>query len=242
VLRQRVFRATLVLVGLVGLVGLVRCGISGASGTSAGKLRDPSLTFSYNSVTLESTFDQLLTINNRESSPVATWLELTAYGNDGNPLSNVSITTVFGSDRGRLVMPPGTNFDVLIFEGEGSDLVVDVEAVVKEARIINFARVRSVVRVEPLDGAGDAVTVENEFTSLLLRNDNRREVTVRVVLVVWNDPPPKKPEQAERVVEIGGLITVPGGGTATVPIEGEAAEVVAAGGDAAWDFYAYFSR
>ncbi|HEX5541824.1 MAG TPA: hypothetical protein VFX60_09710 [Micromonospora sp.] len=187
--------------------------------------------------------NQVLVIDNAGHRSVAPTLEFTALDSYGEALSDVWVTTVFGSDLGDLVVPPGESADVLVFEGAGSDRVEDVRVFVKDAAVVDFPLIRSDVEVEPLDAEGRPVTRNDRFTSVALHNDNPDPVAVRLVYIIWTDPPPSRTQQAERVLPVGDLIVVPARGTVTVPMEGEAdlANAMAAGRVAA-SIKAYFSR
>jgi hypothetical protein len=183
---------------------------------------DETLTFTYVAQSGTGRMDQQLAIDNDGPQPVAPMLTFAALDSTGERLSGVTVTTIFGSDRGELVVLPGENNDVLIFGGPGADQVADVKVTVDEAPAVDFPPVSTDVDVTPLDGKGLSVARNGRFVSVALTSANALAVTVRLVYVVWSDPGPGRTQQAELVTPLGDLIEVPGEGSVTVPITGAA--------------------
>jgi hypothetical protein len=180
------------------------------------------LTFSYVARAGDAEMDQQLLIGNDGPQPVAPTLTFAALNSDGDRLAGVTVTTLFGSDHGGLVVVPGGAIDVLVFGGQGADQVADVKVTVDEAPAVDFPQVSTYVDVTPFDGKGLSTTRNSRFASVQLTNTNTSAVTVRLVYVVWSDPDPGQTQQAERVTPVGDLIEVPGNGSVMVPITGQA--------------------
>ncbi|GAB3147744.1 hypothetical protein GCM10027290_31500 [Micromonospora sonneratiae] len=233
--RRRVFR---VAAGLVALAALSACGI-----LQGETVEDRTLSYDYYPSYGEGYMNQLLSISNHTQQSVVPTLALQALDTHGKVLQDVSVTTVFGSDRGKVVVLPNGATDVLIFNGANLERVADVRVVARQMEVIEFPRAEVDVRTEPLDAAGRSVTRNDLFKSVVLYNDNPAPVTVRLVYIVWDVPLPDRTQQAQQVVPVGDLISVPGKGSVTVPMDGEAGAVIErTAGYAPASIKVYFSR
>jgi hypothetical protein len=205
---------------LVGAVALTVAGL--AAWDIVDTASSDTLTFSYAAHPGEDLLDQQLLIDNRSPYAVTPALSLTALDDSGEPLPGVTVTTVFGSDHGGLVVPPGGGYDVLIFDGPRAAEVADVEVAVDDAPTVPFPPVDTEVDVAALDGQGLSTTHDRRIAAVRLTNGNGIPVTVRLVYVVWSDPAPGGAQQAETVTPVGDLIEVPGDGGVSVAMKGPA--------------------
>lgn len=79
------------------------------------------------------------------------------------------------------------------------------------------SKLREVVLTDRLDARDDVVGPGQRFERVRLTNINRSEVTVRVALIEFEDPPPGASQQAVDVQPLGDLVTVPARGATTIP-------------------------
>ncbi|GAA2503007.1 hypothetical protein Ahu01nite_063880 [Winogradskya humida] len=191
----------------------------------------------------EDTINQLLTIDNNGTDTFAPLLELTAIDFLGAELPDIEVSTIFGSDRGELVTPPGPNVDVLRFTGEDLTRVDDVRVKVLRARIVEPVEVEFDPQTELLDDDGEEVGRNERFSWVSVYNDNDVPIKVRLVYIVWDVPPPGRTQQAIATFPIRGLVTVGAGDSEVVGLNGsaEAANAKYAGVQPT-SVKAYFSR
>ena len=177
------------------------------------------LSFRYDAIGPTGVIDQTLSIRNRGSSAVAVRLTYAPLDANGRELPGLTTTSAYGTETGRHILPAKfTDIDVLAFHGPGFRDVADVRVQVEHVEEVPFpARIRDVVRTERIDVWGNVVVAGDEYAQVRLTNLSREPVTVRVALIEYENPLPGKPQQAVDVQELGGLITVPGHGTTTVP-------------------------
>ncbi|WP_344076338.1 hypothetical protein [Streptomyces crystallinus] len=187
------------------------------------------LSFSYTGVSSEDeTINQTVSIHNTYRRSVVTLLSFTALDRAHQPMPQVKVTTVFGSDRGTLVSPYGYSYDILRFSGPGQHEVADVQ--VKVDKVV--AAAPRVVAGEPvttqaLDDAGRDISRFERFSKVRLTNPNTWPVYVRVSYLVYDQPPKGQSQQVISATPIGGLTRVPSHGTTTIEVKGEAATAVA---------------
>jgi hypothetical protein len=169
---------------------------------------NPPLAFKFVSQGPADAIDQTLTIRNREDGALAGVLAITPLDASGKRLTGVAVHTAFGSDRGQVVVPPGTLVnDVLTFRGPAAHRVRDVG--VKLTRTIPVPGVaESAVApdVQRYDRDDDPVATDKPFASFRVSNDSANAVAARVVLLEYDDPPPGQPQQAIRVAKLTGLL------------------------------------
>ncbi len=223
--------------GLVATLLLAGCGL----------LTPPSpaslLRFQFTPVTGTGYMNQTLTIYNDSARMVAPTLEFTALDATGRPLPAVQVTTVYGSDRGRLVVAPGGGLDVLIFAGEGARLAEDVAVSVRAAERVDAPAVGVEPIVAPVDDSGRVVDRNSPFAAVSLRNEDSEPMHVRLVYIIWTEPEGIERQQAERVVPIGDLIVIPPKLGTLVPVRGEAQTAMTdAAGHVPTSIKAYLSR
>ncbi|WP_328459410.1 hypothetical protein [Streptomyces sp. NBC_00448] len=173
------------------------------------------------------TINQIVDIRNDDDRSVVPVLAFTPLDKHHKALPQVKVRTVYGSDRGTLVVPYGWGMDILRFSGPGAHEVADVRA-----RVVSVvpARIRAGVHdvtVQPLDAQGRKVDKFHQFTALRLSNTDGFPVSVRLAYLVYDQPPKGQTQQAVVVVPVGGLTRVPAHGTALVKVTGAAAAAVA---------------
>jgi hypothetical protein len=240
------FRALAALAGVAVLVLIAGCGAMSrddfVASTTEGSTTE-GLTFQYVPSGGQNTINQRLVIINGGPTARAPVLRFSALGSSGDVLPDVTVSTVYGSDVGHVLVPRGAAEDVLVFAGPGAGEVADVLVTVLSSAVVDLpAAWETPVEVEPLGADGRQVTRNDLFTSVRLRNDNAAPVNVRLVYIVWDVPSGDRTQQAAKVVPVGDRITVEGEDTVTVPMTGEAAAAnKATAGTAAASIKAYLT-
>lgn len=183
----------------------------------AGDEPDPGdLAFDYRSLGGDSQIDQFLSLTHEADVGLAPSIEITPLDGEGEKIPGVKAHTAFGSDRGRVVIPPeGIVSDVLRFSGPRARDVEDVEL-----QVTSLEEADAEPAPEELDtkrmANGRPVKDGVLFDAYRIDNPNPGEATVRVALIEWEDPPEGKPQQAARVTPLSSLLRVPGKGSRTV--------------------------
>lgn len=179
------------------------------------------LTFTFNRTTGPGHMDQVLDMANYGWSAVAPTLTFVPLDGAGHALPGVTVRTAYGSDRGLVVLPPRTTGnDVLAFDGPGFRKVADVKVTVRHAE-----------RVKTPEGAADELHARRlldtglteppqDFDSLVVQNTNAFAVSVRMVCILWEDPPPGATQQMVRSLPIGGLVSIDPLDEVNVPVTG----------------------
>ncbi|MGY5049630.1 hypothetical protein ACWDE0_29035 [Streptomyces sp. 900105755] len=186
-----------------------------------------ALSFAYRREGGDNYISQTLAIKNANKESVVPVLAFTALDQNGDPLPRVHVRTVYGSDSGRLVVSYGSGLDILRFSGAGEHQVYDVRVTVKRLVAAKSRASTHPVTVQELDSAGRTVSRFTRFTAVRLTNINPYPVTTRVAYLVYDQPAEGETQQAVSVTPIGGLVVVPGGGSAVVKVTGAAATAVA---------------
>ncbi|WP_316784915.1 hypothetical protein [Streptomyces sasae] len=186
-----------------------------------------ALTFAYQREGGDNYISQTLAIKNANKESVVPVLAFTALDQNGDPLPGVHVQTVYGSDSGRLVVSYGWGFDILRFSGAGEHQVYDVRVTVKRVVAAKSRANAHPVTVQELDSAGRTVSKFSRFTAVRVTNTDPYAVTTRVAYLVYDQPAEGETQQAVSVTPIGGLVRVPGGGSAVVKVTGAAATAVA---------------
>ncbi|MGW4295650.1 hypothetical protein ACWEH1_21725 [Micromonospora chersina] len=226
-----------VLAGLVVTLLFAGCGLVARPGAAS------LLRFEFAPTTGDGYMNQLLTIYNDGTRLLAPTLEFTALDAARNPLPAVRVSTVYGSDRGSLVVPPGGGVDVLVFSGEGALSAEDVTVSVRTAEVVDAPVVGVEPVVTPMDDSGRALDRNSRFTAVSLRNDDSEPMSVRLVYIVWTEPEGDERQQAEQVVPVGDLIVLPPKQNTLVPVTGAARTAVeGAAGRVPASIKAYLSR
>ncbi len=241
----KVGRRRLVAAGVAVAVGgalLCGCGPLGASGANGVRGRsadsvsaaasaliaEMSLSFRYvGRSDEEQTMNQQLLITNGSRGSLAPVLAYTALDKNGRAMPQVTVGTVYGSDRGNLVVPYGTSVDILRFSGVGEHEVADVRVTVQSADAARIPSGEHEVKTQALDGQGHEISKYKSFSAVRLTNEDAFPVTVRIAYILWDQPPDGVTQQAVEVTPVGGLTEVPAHGTAVVQVAGDAAAAVA---------------
>lgn len=181
------------------------------------------LTFVFQSTSGKAGFmDQVLNIGNPGRSAVAPTLAFVPLDGDGREVPGVTVRTAFGSDHGMVVIPPrSSGFDILAFDGPGFQKVVGVRTIVADA--VRVGSPRTAVRelhVQRIGSSGGPVEPPQPFSELSLVNPNFASASVRLVCIIWSQPPPGAPQQMLEAIPIGGLIEATALGESTVPVTG----------------------
>lgn len=180
------------------------------------------LAFGYRAVGGAGNIDQVLTIGNDSDMHALPSLDFTALDKDGQPLDDVRVATLFGSDQGLVLVPAGgTAYDVLKFTGRGANHVEDVEVTVASVEVAEASS------VEPpeVDYRGeDGHPVNRPWLAATFRvsNSGDHDYLVRLVGIVWARPLPGRPQQADEVIALGGPIRVPAHDTVVIPTTSDA--------------------
>lgn len=187
--------------------------------STADDVRPSDLQLDYRGRADAGMIDQTVSITNLSAtSAAAPTLSFVALDASGEPLEGVSVTTLFGSDRGQVVVPAAADvFDILRFEGTGADRVEDVEATVEEVRTLGDMG-SAYPEVEYLDGAGRPVESTFDAARVRVRNPGAKGYTVRVVGIEWTQPPPGRPQQALGATPLGEAVEVDADSTVEVAI------------------------
>lgn len=243
---MKVGRRRLVAAGVAVAVGgalLSGCGplrAEGGRGSSAESVEaaasaliaEVSLSFHYVAQSGENqTMDQQLEIKNIARGSVAPVLAFTALDRNGQAMPQITVGTVYGSDRGNLVVPYGTSIDILRFSGAGEQDVADVRVTLRSAAAARISAGQHDVKAQALDSQGHEVTRFERFSAVRLTNEDDFPVAVRVAYILWDRPPKGVTQQAVEVTPVGGLTEVPAHGSAVVPVTGDAAAAVARNAD-----------
>ncbi|MET9110370.1 hypothetical protein [Streptomyces zhihengii] len=171
--------------------------------------------------------NQTLEVVNEQSVSVVPVLRFRALGKDREPLPRVKVTTVYGSDKGRLVLPSGSGYDILRFSGPGAQDVADVEVTVERVEIAEKEAGATPVTTQALDAEGGEVSRFGRFAKVRLTNDNSAPVWVRVAYVVWDQPADGDTQQAVEVTPVGGLTMIPPRLSFVVDVDPRAAAAIA---------------
>jgi len=203
----------------------------------------PRFDFAYRATSGSGIMNQILEITNPSPRSYAPVLKLSAVDDSGITLPEVTVSTLFGSDRGELVVPARTGVvDVMRFSGKHLDRVADVRASVSTAALVHYPAITSEPTVTPIDSSDAVVTRNDVFARVRVNNDNNDPITIRLVYIIWDTPPEGQTQQADRTEPIGDLVTVPAHGETTVQITpNDAALIRKYAGAAPASIKAYFS-
>ncbi|MWA04952.1 hypothetical protein F8568_032225 [Actinomadura sp. LD22] len=182
---------------------------------------EPQLAFEYKRISAPGYMDQLLTMTNYGFTAVAPTLQLDPLDRAGHVLHGITVRTAYGSDRGLVVLPPrSTGGDVLAFDGPGSRNVAGVRVTVRHReRSKQPARAARELEARP-SRDGTSTEPGQDFDTVLLHNTNGFRVAVRLVCIIWEDPPPGAPQQMVRSLPIGDLVSIAPYDEARVPVTG----------------------
>ncbi|MEV5570327.1 hypothetical protein AB0L06_09760 [Spirillospora sp. NPDC052269] len=146
--------------------------------------------------------DQVLNIGNRNGNPVAPALAFTAQDENGDDLPSVRVRTAFGSDRGRLVVPPKSlGFDILAFSGPEADRARKVKVAVHGTVQVLAPRLPSeTLRATRIDAQERVVQAGRPFTKVRVTRPMSSLAgldapNVQVICISWGPNRPDAPQQ-----------------------------------------------
>ncbi|WP_460708813.1 hypothetical protein [Myceligenerans halotolerans] len=142
-----------------------------------------------------------------------------AFDESGEVLPDVRVQSVYGSMVANMVIGPGENIDVLIFDGPGAAAVDDVRVLEVEAIPVEASAWQAPLEAVPLDDDGVPLDYPAGFSKVALENPNGASADVRVVAIIWDNPETGQTQQAQEVIELSQLITVPHGDKIVIDIE-----------------------
>ncbi|QIK65536.1 hypothetical protein G7072_03535 [Nocardioides sp. HDW12B] len=212
------------------LAPLGACGALPGSGSSEPSAPPPeeALSFAFELRGGEQFIDQSLTITNAGTQPLRFEAALTALDGAGEPLEDVEVETLYGSQVGGLVVVPGRDLDIVTFTGRGAEQAEDVDVELEAVEPVDFPEVTSPVEAVPVNAKGRPVTYPGLLSKVQLRNPNDADVEVRTIYIVFAPPQDGAPQQAEAVAEIAARTTVPAGGRATLTPSNRAMSIIRA--------------
>lgn len=212
------------------LAPLAACGALPGSGSSEPSAPPPeeALSFDFELRGGEQFIDQGLTITNAGTQPLRFEAVLTAVDEAGEPLDEVEVETLYGSQVGELVVVPGRDLDIVTFTGPGAERAADVDVELEAVEPVEFPEVTSPVEAVAVDARGRPVRYPGLLSEVQLRNPNDAAVEVRTVYIVFEPPADGVPQQAAAVAEIAGRTTVPAGGRATLEPSERALSIIRA--------------
>lgn len=198
------------------------CGGSSTSSRADNHDVVEQLAFGYRAVGGAGNMDQVLAIGNDSDVQALPHLELTALDKDGQPLEGVRVSTLFGSDRGLVLVPAGgTAYDIVKFTGRGTNQVEDVDVAVASVDVAGTSSVEP-PEVDYRGKDGRHVSRPWLAATFGVTNPGDHDYSVRLVGIVWARPLPGRPQQAEQVIALGGPIRVPAHDTVVIPTTAEA--------------------
>lgn len=186
-------------------------------GPSQSAQSEIDLRFSYVGVAESGTLDQTVTIANpSEGVAVVPTLSFQALDVNSDPLTDVTVTTIYGSDMGLVVAPANYEvFDILRFAGTDLGRVKDVKVTIEKMRTFE-ASGTTYPEVDYLDAQGRSVDYPSEARTVRVNNPGESDYVVRLVGITWNRPLPGQSQQARTVTPVGGPVQVAAGSDADV--------------------------
>jgi hypothetical protein len=180
------------------------------------------LDVSYRAVGGPGNIDQVLSLGNDSDKHALPHLEITALDKDGKPIESVRVSTLFGSDRGMVLVPAGgTAYDVLKFTGGGSNQVEDVEVTVSSVDVQEASTIEH-PEVDYLGKGGRPVDRPWRAVAFRVSNPGDHDYAVRLVGIVWATSLRGRPQQADQVIALGGPIRVPAHSSIEIPTTAQA--------------------
>ncbi|GII26470.1 hypothetical protein [Planosporangium mesophilum] len=180
------------------------------------------MAFVYHRINPSGYMDQTLEIVNNGPSAVIPTVEITPVDRTGTVLPGVTVSTAYGTDQGKMVVPAReTSLDVLAFAGRDAANVADVRVTVRKTADVTFPAAPQIVEAQAVNEAGQPTAKFGPFDAVVLTNPNSEKVSVGVVCIIWEQPPAGQPQQARTVIPIGAA-TIAGQHSATVRASGDA--------------------
>lgn len=211
-------------IALTAVITLGGCGLVGQAGRD--DLSD-ELSFSFERVAAPGNMDQTLSIVNEARQSLVINADVEAVDSSGDVLPDVRVESVYGSMVANMVIGPGENIDLLVFDGPGAASVDDVRVTRLEATPVEASAWPTPVDAVPLDNDGLPLDYPADFSKIALRNPNDESTDVRVVAIIWDNPETGQPQQAQELIDLSQLITVPREGKIVVDVDRSTQEAIA---------------
>jgi len=128
---------------------------------------------------------QIVGIANFSDNTVAPVIDYLPVDGDGFVLSDVTVTSLFGSRWGQLVVPQTGFVDVLSFSGPGADQVADIYGIPLVAESLELDLTAEGVGAVPIDADGREVDGSEPFVKVLVENFSPHPIELRHVCVYW---------------------------------------------------------
>lgn len=186
-------------------------------GPSQSAQTEIDLKFAYFGVAESGMLDQTVTITNpsRDVAAIPT-LSFQALDENSDPLPDVTVSTIYGSDKGLVVAPADYEvFDILRFEGAGTDRVKDVKVTVETMRTVEDSGT-TYPEIDYLDAQERSVDYPYEARTVRVSNPGQSDYVVRLVGITWSRPLPGQSQQARSVTTVGEPVQVAAGSDADV--------------------------
>jgi hypothetical protein len=156
------------------------------------------ISFSFSLIGSDGMLDQMMTVQHRAKTTAVPTIRYQALDERGQPLTDLSVRSCYGTDRGELALTPGENTDLLYLRGDSAHLAADVTAEVVDLRP-QARRENPVTQVAQLDDQGNELPSGGGFHHLAVLNPWPAEAWCRVVAVAL-DSPQTGPQGALEVV------------------------------------------
>ena len=119
-------------------------------------------------------------MDNAGDTADVTRLRLIPLDASAHVLRGVKVTTLFGTDRERAVIPRGSTYDILRFSGPGFRRV---RVAVTALKAVDFPPARQAIVERHLDRRGRVVPGSRVFERVRLSNPNPDALTVRILMI-----------------------------------------------------------
>ncbi len=187
---------------------------------SPGSTGPVEISVDYQDIAEPGFMDQTVLIEHGSDRAVIPTMEYTPLDADGAVVPGVEVSTVYGSDRGQLVVGTAGEIDILVFQGERSSEVVDATGTATDVVELDIAPARWVSQPRAFRDGAEVAKFE-VFDAVALSNDTSSDVVLRVVCIVWNSPGQGQAQQAEQVDTVVDQVLVGAGDTSLVPVSRE---------------------
>ena len=193
----------------------------------------PDLSFRYTVFGEPYNIDQTVMITNPRTDEAAIpTLEFEPQDAHQVAIPGLTVESLFGSTKGRLLVPPGSAFDILRFTGDRAADVRTVSVKTVSVRWAPFHHPETVVpTLEFVDASGAAMTKFDDFAAIDVPNPNDFEIKVGVLYIVWTDPGLPPPQQAAQTAMFDSPITVAPHKTSRVQLNEAVKAAMAARGE-----------
>jgi len=202
---------------VLSLFSLILMSCSSSSGSAV------DVTVDYQDIAEPGFIDQTVLLEHGSGSDVVPTIRYTPLDADGEAVPGVEVSTVYGSDEGRLVVGTGGEIDILVFEGERASEVVGAEGAAINVIELGTSTAPWLTQPQAVRG-GVEVSKFEAFEEVMLSNEDAADVSVRVVCILWNFPVPGQAQQAEQVDTVVDEVRVPAGETVVARVSEEFAD------------------